>query len=295
MSNIKHKNSKTIKIFRAGSFLSRAQGVDVAAFFEDSKQSIGSYWESQNSQMVGSGLSVSERTLLLPNVVGVDAKDTTFIAACKTFYNEIATDVPYNGGITLEIGLTQSNKREVSAENMPIELMEYIRYRHALSHPHVALTQEIADSNPLKQYYMFDKVLLAEQKAEKNSVKDNALEVYMEYKDNERKVEMMLVLLGFQMKTFDSANDARDKFKEMCETKPEDVLELHANRDLEDEYIIQDMVDFQVLKKLGTKYTIVETKELVANSLEEMVLFLKDDVKSNEVLALKAALQEKKR
>lgn len=298
----KHPNSKTITIFRSGSFLSRAQGKDVEHHFESAKVSVGSYYEGQYSQKVASGLTFAEEAILLPSIIDAEPTDRQFRERVKAFFVDIDTKVPFGTGITLEIGLTLDNNAPISLNrekpeksNLPINLMEYIRYRHAMGHPYMAKTKDEADSNPLKQYYIFDKETIISKNSKKNTEKDAAIQIYLTVKQDMDKVDMMLTLLGKDPREFTGKekDDLKvEALRDLGETEPAKFIETYKEAELEIRYWIKTMVNVNVLKIMGQKYFDAETNKLIGNSLEETIYFFKDDANSEEVVMLKARMQE---
>jgi len=290
-----HINSKIVSIFRAGSFLSRAQGKEIDDFFSSSKKSVGSYWESQESKKVGSGLTFAEEELLLPLVTDVPKEDREFRKKVTEFYVSLETQVPYNTGRALEIGLESSNKEKLSSTNMPINLMDYIRYRHAKRHPWMATSKEEADGNSLKQFYIFDKSEVTKKNSAKADKKDAALQIYFDIKPDNEKVNMMLTLMGLDPRewTGAEANDLKlAELRKLAETRSEDFIDTFNKGDLMDRYWIKTMVNIGVLKNIGSKYLDGETNKILGNSLEELLLFFTDELNSDAVLMLKSRAQE---
>ena len=300
MSN---RNSKQITIFRAGSFLSRAQGKDIEDFFATSKKSVGSYFEGVSSKKIGSGLSFTEEAILLPKLIDVPGEDREFRKKVTQFYVEIDTQIPHNTGRVLEIGLELDNDKPVtedlkdpSKNNLPINIMDYIRYRHAIKHPQVAESKELAEGNGLIEFYVFDKSAVTKKNSKKAEEKDTAFQMFLEIKSNKNKVDMMLTLLGKDPKEF-SGNDA-DTLKQIAlrteaETNPKTFVDIYQNNDLETHYWIKAMVNDKELKILNGKYFDAETDKLLGNSLEELTALFKDEENSDIVVLLKARLQEK--
>jgi hypothetical protein len=291
-----HPNSKKITIFRTGTFISRAQGKEAQEYFAQSKAPIGSYWESANSQKVGSGLSFKEESLLLPLIIDTPKDDKEFRKKVTEFYNEISTDVPFGTGVTLEVGLEEDNAGQISEKNMPIKLMDYLRYRHAQNHPKVAATKELADGNQLVDYYIFDKDNVQAKNTKKVKERDAAMQIYLEVKNEESQVDQMLTLLGVDPREYatakDKANLKTEKLRELADADPSKFVEAHSSGDLEIRAWITNMVTVGVLKKIGQKYMDGETNEIIGNSLEETIFFFKDEEKSGEITVLKARMQE---
>lgn len=292
-----HPNSKKIKIQRLENFLASAQGKDTAGFFGESKQGIGSYFASINSKEIGSGLTNLEKNLLLPYLVDIPADDRDFRKVVTEFYVEIDTKVPFKDGVDLEIGLEVSNDKPVSKDNLPINIMDFIRYRHAITHPRVALSKDEGSGNMLKSFYIFDKDSVSSKNTKKNVQKDVAMAIFLKVKENPDMVDQMLTLLGVNIreKEFtgkDGADARTEKLRELAVTKDEKMIELHKEEHLEIKFWIQRMVNARTILHKGGKYIDGETLQTIANSLDEMVAYFLDIENSGIVNVYKARLQE---
>lgn len=290
-----HKNSKMITVFRAGSFLSRAQGKEVEDFMTTTKKSVGSYWESVSSKRIASGLSFPEENMLLPYLLDAPAEDREFRKKVSTFYTEIDTQIPHGGGRQLEIGLELDNDKTLSEKNFPINLMDYLRYRHLIRHPHVANTKEEADGNALKEFYIFDKTSVVKKNAKKTDEKDAAIQIYLQIKADPNKVDAMLTILEIDPREFvgaDAPTLKQEELRSQSENRPEDFVRLYKEADIDIRYWLKTMLNTDVLKLIGSKYLDGETNKLVANNLEEAIFYFKDEENSEAVILYKTRMQE---
>lgn len=292
---MQHENSIKTKIFRAQTHLGGSQGPDVQAYMGEAKVSIGSYFE-HNSMVIGSGLSITEKELLMPTFVGVSPTHPDFMKKVETFFIDLETKVPYGTGLTLEVGLTEDNSKPLSAKNMPLNPMEYIRYQQAKHHPFVGASKEEAEGTR-KLFYIFNAVELEKKKKAVSDTKDAALAVFLEVKQDPRKVKMMLTLLGVDTKIFTgkvAAETMQLELRKLAELKPKDFIEIYSRKSFEAEYMIQSMLNLGIIKKYGEKYMNPSNHNaLLASSLDELVFYFKDDENSETILSLKAQLQEK--
>jgi len=289
--NEKHVNSHVITIFRAGTTLSRSQSKEVEEMFSMAKVSIGSFYE-KNSIRIASGLSFDEEELLLPLILDVPATDRDFRKKVSEFYQDIDTDVPYEAGIKLEIGLKKSNEKELAKDNLPLEIMEYLRYRHAIKHPKVALSKDLANGNSMKEFYVFDPKNVQAKNTKRNEEKDAAMQIYLEMKQEAGKVDMMLTLLGIDPREFSNDDLRLEALRQQAENNATRFIGVKEEGELEVRYWIGSMVNTGVLKPIGNKYTDAETKAIIGNSLEETIAFFKDEDNSDKITVLKALLQE---
>lgn len=299
-----HKNSHKITIYRALTFIEKAQQTSngkqqgAADFLSLGKQDIGGYFASKNSSAPGTGLTLPEIKLLLPDILYMHVDDRDFNKSVKEFYGKLKTDVPYGKGVELEIGLEQSNSEPVSKDNMPINPMEYIRYKHALGHPFVAPSEGDARRDSRKRYYIYDRKLEEKRSAGAIATKDEALTIYLGLKDDKEKVKAMLTLMGTDPRDFtgDHADSLRSQaLREMAEKRTGDFLALYNIDNFEERFVIQTMVNTGVLKQIGARFMISSNGETFGNDINEALMVLKD-TKSAEnqakISALKATMQD---
>lgn len=297
MSNkFDHPNSKKITIFRAGSFISRAHGPEAQEYFDLGKVSVDSYFEKRDSRRIATGLTANEENLLLPSYVDASPEEREFRKNVSTFYMDISTKIPPKVGLVLEIGLETSNDSPVSKSNMPYDTMDYIRYKHAIGHPFMAGNKEEAESNPTKQYYIFDPTQVQTKNKKFSQEKDAAMQIYLAMREEPEQISMMLVLMGVDPREFSGpdADDMRvEMLRKLAETKFQDFNKIHTEGDIKIRYLIKTMEKVGVLKLLGTRYMDSETKKIIGNSLEEAVAWFQDeDTNSDYITMYKAKMQE---
>lgn len=296
----KDPNSRTITIFRTNSFLDDAQKKDALEFVSMSKKSLGSYWESNQSRVSGSGLTAAEQKILMPIVLNMELSDREFRAKCAEYFAEIKTTVPYAKGIELEIGLEDNNeplgtKLEDGSTNLPLKIYDYIRYRHALAHPEVATSAILARGNQLKQFYIFDPQAEIETNKAEADKKDEALEFYLKIKGEDKKIDMLLTLLKVDPRQFSGANAATLKLealKAKAEKVPAEFVSIYKDKFFEDMYVIESLVNTNVLNRVGQTLIDPDLGITVGHNMSEAIAWMKDKNNSEKVVILKAKMQE---
>jgi hypothetical protein len=290
----KHPNSKKVTIFRAGSFINDAQ-TQAQEFMSMSKKTIGSYFAGSNKKGIGNGLNFDEIDILLPRVLDIPKEDRTFREAVRKFYTTIATRIPHGTGLDLEIGLLKSNAEPVSETNLPIDIDDYLRYRHAIAHPRVALSKEAALGNVLIEFYVFDREASIKKQTETGQEKDKALMFYLGLKEDSDKVNAMLVLLGVDPREFTGKNATElreQRLRTFADSDAHRFITVYESDNFEQRYLIQALVFNKILRQIGTQYIDVETNKIVAHSLDEAIFMLQDPKESQYVVILKQKLQE---
>lgn len=311
MSKTENSSSIEITIFRASTFLSRIQPKESAEYMSMAKMSIGSYFEKEGSRRIGCGLSFQELDLLLPKFVEVPHNHPEFMKKVSEYYQDIETKIPYGVGLKLEVGLIDNTKaigEELSAKskleeakiNLPLNIGDYIKYKHAMNHPHVGKSKEEADSNAQKLFYIFNPEELRKKNKQGNEERDMALKIFLELKDNPNKIKMLLVVLGHNLKEYTGKNKLQlmeDALRKEATEKPKHFIDITSKKNLETEFFIQELVNHKIITNYSGKYQDPEAtnpvNSLLASSLEEFIFYLQDEGNSKMYLTLKARLSEK--
>lgn len=294
-NHIQMAQSRIITIYRKESFIANAQRGTAPEFMAQSKQSIGSYWDNSHSMTVGTGLNFEEQRLLLPEMVDCEPADRNFRAKVKEYYQNMRTIIPFKDGRKLEIGLSKDNLAPVSEENKPINLADYLAYRHALKSPEVSPTREAAEKNMLTKYYIFDPLAAELKDVAKNAARDKALETYLLVKKDPKKVDMLLTLLLVDPRTITGANkDAlkAEKLKTLVETDPGTFMKTYEDKFFEEAYLVKTLCALKILREVGTQVIDLETGKTLGHDMVETAAWINDPVNSERLLLLKARMQE---
>lgn len=299
----RHPNSKRITILRKVTFMEGAQS-GAAEFMSMSKKSIGSYYDSKSGKGIGCGLSFEERELLMPRIIDIPKEDRGFLPGVKAFFECLVTHIPYEFGVELEIGLTISNDEPVTfwhekqeRFNLPINPMDYIRYRHALHHPRVASSIQEARGNMLIEYYIYDPASTLVENVELNNAKDNALKIYMKLREekNPAKIDMMITLMEKDPREFTGPgkdDQKADWLRNAADTMATKFVEAHEGKHFEEEYLLRSMLNVGVVRQIGNQFINRETGKIIGNTREESLYFFKDPVNSDQISILKAQMQD---
>lgn len=274
--------SKTIIIHRKLSFAQEAHtDPEVIDWFNQAFKCISPYWKGK---VVGTGLTYTEQKILLPYVIGVEADDREFRKRVELFYHELLTKIPPQG-LKLEIGL-EDDSLPLSETNLPINIQNYIIYRHAIGHPKMAQNAAEADRDPTKAMYVYDPERTTNINIELNTLEDAAISSYFKYKDDEVKVDQILTMLGvntkvlnfqdklLKLKSFTKKDAAKGDLENRADFQR--FIDICEDPDLMIKYLIQEMVGAQILTREGTTIFIKESGEAIGANAKEAVAFLKN-------------------
>lgn len=308
----KHQNSRIVTIFRLPNMIEKVQGGNQEQFFSASKMGVGSYFANGNTREVGSGLNNKEKNILLPLIINIPSDDREFRTRVEEFYVDISTNVPYNTGRPLEIGMEVNNAKDIEAPgpgkdgNLPINIMDYIRYRHALGHPWVAPSKDEGAGNQTKLFYVFDPEVTNVKNTNKSKERDAALAIYLKVKESPESVDQILTMLNINVLEYNGMRDKDEakiaklhdlivgytKDNKPVEGIPARIVEVYNEDQMSVKYWIKRMVNAKALVLSGSKYFDGQNKEVVANSLDEMIAYFLDEGNSGVVGIYKARTQE---
>ena len=266
----------------------------VKEWLDSAFKGIGSYWDTQ-AKVAGSGLSWAEKKILMPILHAVESEDRDFRGATENYFNELMTKIP-PGGLRLQIGL-RDDEEELSADNLPINVKDYVSYKHLMAHPVVAKNENEAAALPYKKFFIHDQEESVNLQEELVELEDKAAELYFTHRHDANKVEQILVLMGIKTRDLNEKEKGL-KLKELTRIsgRQEETMEakrirkfikVATSKELELEYMITELIGAQVLEKIGTEIVIAETNNSIGNGIREAIIHLKNKKNSKTLLYLK--------
>jgi hypothetical protein len=289
-----HANSYKIWIRRKSSHIERIQK-DIPEYLARSKKYVGSYFESKTSQVIGSGLTEGEKKLLLPDIIGVSPDEREWKAKSILFFQELATEVPFGDGLKLEIGLEKDNNKPLSENNMPLNIMDYVRYRHIKGHPKVAPSEDDAKGDLLKDFFIYNPQKSRDLANKIAADRDNANAKYLTIKNKPEVVSALLIYYGKNPDLYGTDGDRTTELSNLVIENPEIMLTAMADDSLIKRTTLRAMVSYGVVVVIDSAYYTKE-KVKIGNNENEAVTWLSDTEKNgNTTSLLVGLLQEAKK
>jgi len=246
--------------------------------YAESKRRIGSVFTKTGD--IYSGLTFPEQKKFLPYILGVDPSDTTFGKAVKSYFRNMTIEVPPEGA-QLEASTNESGE--------PLSVMDYVKYKFASTHPHVAPDEASMSSNRAFKYYIYDEALELEEDYNELEYRKKAYKEFIKLTDNEKKLDMVVRLHFENPKKMDTKE--KELFLEaMVEENPLNFYNIATSKNLELQAFIEECLTAEVLRKIGNSLLLGDEK--IGDSMEEAVLFLKDKKNSSTLTTLKARVQQ---
>lgn len=245
-----------------------------------SKRRIGSSYTKSGD--INTGLDLDQIKEYMPPILGISAEDSSFFKEVKTWFTNLSVDVPAAG---LELDVSTNDK------GTPLNIMDYIKYKFVIQHPYVLVDPHNEEEKRKKRKYLYtveDRGKEKELKVAASKLKREALTQYIKIAADPKKTDMVLTVLGEGITTMDK-EDKILALETLAEENPAGFLKVVGNKNLELTFFLRNCISSEVLRKVGN--SILDGEEVIGNSEEEAVLFLKDKANSEVYVNLKAKLK----
>ena len=227
------------------------------------------------------GVTPKEEKELMQGILDVSPEHVDWPRHSKQFWAEMTIPVGFTG-VELEVG--------VNEDGSPISIMDYLKYKFALKHPHVALTKNEMDTEHGKRFYIQD--LSREDKVKNTQIqfKKDADKEFIKLSSNPKNMKRVLRLLSSSNPDRMTDEQVENALYEIKNSKTKKFLKIAQDKNLELKAEIEEMVTASVLRKIGNQIIFID--EVLGDTLDDAVVFLKDKKNSGTLTILRAKLKE---
>jgi len=247
---------------------------------------LGSYNDKNGN--TARALTYEEEEKYMPEIVNLATSDPGFRQAVTTYYKNIRLKVTPIG-IELEIG--------VDSKGNPLNLNEWIWYKHAVNHPWTGKTKQETEGVEHLQFYFED--IEADNLAKSNKA-DQTMAAYVEFSklvEDEDKMDWVIRTLLTKYPDMGALSELvklepkkkKLKIAEIIEKDPIYFTEVMNDKDLIFKAELASFIDAGVLRKEGNRY-LNGTENL--GTLDGAIAWMKDQNNSADYAILKARLSE---
>lgn len=247
-----------------------------------SKRGVGSYFAGRFSDKKGTGLSTKELHILMPKLLDSAPIDPDFHKKIKEFYMDIYTEIPYGDkGKQLNIALLDVTTNKVVEETieeikagkskltetvLPVDIEDYVRFRHILFYPNTAKSYEAAVGDPTVEFYILDPKVESLNKVASLDAVDTAQADYLIVSKDVDKVKMILTLMKHLFPkekdklgkpviyNIDSMSfaDQRVLLRKLADKQPEQFHSIATDKKLIYKYRVEELLINGLLTRVGT-------------------------------------------
>jgi hypothetical protein len=327
---------KIVYLKRAIPFVHEAMNTEVMqSQLAQTQRSIGAYYVGEHNKKIGTGLIPDEEDLLIPILLQVRIDNHVEYAKAKfDHYNDIVTKVPGGKvGLALNIGLNDNDKplgrymaktpvevkyrdekgeeqvkieeKEVVKYNLPDNIEDYTRWRHAIGYIYTAPSVEAAKGNPLIQYYIEDPKRVIESNYKELQTSDDAYTEYVKVKNDPKQVDMLLTVLRTYVPKKSgrppvnvnnlSAEERIMLLKEVAVQRPEIFYKYATDSTLKKRYFIEELQLTGLVTRIGTTFVdSTDNNYNLGDSVPDVVQNLWNPKETSRLNRLKAEYDGKK-
>jgi hypothetical protein len=227
-----------------------------------------------------------EEKKYLPKVTNIDPESKDWREKADQYWKEFEVKVNEEGPI---LNLTTNSDGE------PVNVKDFVTFRFAYSHPRVAQNEESMRADTNKWFYIYDPDKVKVKKNISVLLKRDAYTKFAELStgnDNEKILTRILRMKGINP-DFMSKVDIENAVSEIVDEDPQGFLDVAGDRDLKVKAILEEMVEKNVVNRIGQNYLFGEIN--LGASMQEAVLFIKNPANSETLNILKAKLSESRK
>jgi len=308
---------KTVTLMRQYSFVEEAnKDPEVKSYFNMAYRALGAYSKTAGGPPA-SGLTRLEEQAIMPEILGVYPSNgrREFSEAVNKYFTNLNTKIPPEG-LRLEIGLEnpdlpvgftdklENGQPDVNGNiNMPLNPVQYVRWRHALNHPLCASDKETADKYQHIKFYIQDESAIIKATTALNKLEDIARKEYFRILEKPELIVQVLTLLGvpnakkldtetaeLSLKSFSTIDPSISE--EANTEKLKKFKRVATDKELAVKYDIAQLISIGVFEKVGTRILIKESGEQIGINLKEAAKWMQDKSNVQLIGAFKAQLAE---
>lgn len=228
------------------------------------------------------GFDPKDEKKYLNGILDVEPGHVEWPKHSKRYWSDLTIPVGFEG-VELEVGLDE--------EGNPLSIMDYIKYRFALRHPHVAMSKDEMTKEFGKRFYIHDPLKDITTRNNTIQLKKDADKAFIQVSGKSDKMIWMLRLLSNTVRPETLTETQIENYLyDIKESEPKRFLKIASDKNLEVKAEIEAMVSAGVLRKIGNQIIFID--EILGDTMEDTVIHLKDKKNSGKLTILRAKLKE---
>ena len=244
----------------------------------EAKPRLGSVYKNR---MPLRGITEEEEAKFLPQIHGVSPSDKDFRRESDKYWREMGFMIPY-GGLELEAGKDE--------EGNPIDLNDYLRYRFAIAHPEVAISE--SKRSATTRFFIEDPETKKDAANRRRQILDKADEVYLKIKKIDDTVAMILSIMLPTANTQYLSKEAKlTTLRELRDKDPRLFVSLATDTTLKYKSLLTRLHSADVISRMGETYIYKDIT--MGHTEEQAIAWVKDKGNSEHLLTMKTILEEK--
>lgn len=229
------------------------------------------------------GVEGEEEAKFLKDLIDVPPTHQEWPAKTKDFWSSLSITVPFEG---VELNI------ETTKDGMPINPIDFIKYKWALKHRHVAMSEEEMKVTPDKRFYIYDPQKDLLKKNNKVQIKKEADKEFIKLTGDFKLMRTLLRVLSKGNPDNLTDMEVENQLYDVKDSDPERFLKYCKDDTLEIRSEILEMIEVGVLRRIGNQ--IIYQDATLGENMTDTIIYFKNKKNSGAVNAMRAQLKEVK-
>ena len=226
------------------------------------------------------GLSLEDEKKYLNGILDVSPDHQDWPKHTKKYWAEMTIPVGFTG-VELEIGTHE--------DGTPIQIMDWLKYQFAIKHPHVAMSEK--EMTGRQRFYILDTTRAEQKKFNTIQLKKDADKEFIKLSSDIKGMKRVLRLMSDSLNPDRLTNEQIETaLYDLKDKEPKRFVKIATDKNLEIKAEIEEMVSAGVLRKIGNQVIFID--EVLGETMEDTVVFLKNKKNSGKLTTLRAKLKE---
>lgn len=246
---------------------------------------IGSSFKAGTTKPLGLYvLTNEEQKNLMPQLIGISPTSPDYNKVLETYWNNISILVPASG-----LKLDCSIEHLSETESQPVNVEHYVIWKYCLKYSGVANTEDdIGKSNKIN-FVLWNEKEQMKKDLNIQRIKDEATVARIQMRDNKEKANAILYLFNKPVET--DANVNMLVLAKLAEEEPVKFVGLSKDNDLLSKAFVQRAINNGILTQPPGSTLIGYEGNIIANNINDAVLFFKDSRNEVAKMTIEAKLQ----
>ncbi len=229
------------------------------------------------------GVEGKEEERLLKELVDVPPTHNEWPAKTKDFWSSLSITVPFEG---VELNI------ETTEDGTPINPIDYIKYKWAIKHRQVAMSEEEMRATSEKKFYIYDPQKDLLKKNNKVQIKKEADKEFIKLTGNFDLMRTLVRVLANGNPDTLTDMEIENQLYDIKDANPECFLKYCKDDTLELRSEILEMIEKGVFRQIGNQ--IIYQDETIGETMKDAIVYFKNKKNSGAVNAMRAQLKEVK-
>lgn len=202
----------------------------------------------------------------------VDPDDQKRMKTISDFWANFTVNVPPEG---YQMDITVM-------DGYPTNALEYLQYVFCLAHPYVSASKEQILNEPRAKFYLINPIREQEKRSGFVKEQKQAIVEFAKIAEDDAKIREVLRAFGKPNVSRFSDDEASTELYEIAADSPKEFTDMIRSKSIEEMALLTQLLDSNVITRIGQTYMYAD--DLIANSKDEMIVFLRNTKRNSKVI-----------